>query len=133
MSSGAAVGFVIILVLYFVPTIVAGSRHVVNVGSVLVINLLLGWTLVGWVVALAMAARTNPARVTQNVYVAPAQELSASVQPAAAAMLPAPEPRPVAGPAPGWYRDHAGVLRWWDGARWTDHVQTAVAPPPFRG
>ena len=45
-------------IIYFIPTIVAGSRNVQNTGSVFVINLFLGWTLVGWVVALAMAVRT---------------------------------------------------------------------------
>jgi hypothetical protein len=32
------------------------------VGSVVVINIFLGWTFIGWVVALAMAARSVPAR-----------------------------------------------------------------------
>ncbi|WP_234313892.1 superinfection immunity protein [Streptomyces sp. NBRC 109706] len=45
--------------LYFVPTIIAFARGVRNAGSVLVVNLFLGWTLVGWVVALAMAARST--------------------------------------------------------------------------
>lgn len=49
------------MVLYFVPLIVAMLRHVPNVGSVAVINLFLGWTVIGWVVALAMAARSRPA------------------------------------------------------------------------
>lgn len=43
---------------YFLPSIVAWRRHVVNVGSVVVVNVLLGWTFIGWVVALAMALRT---------------------------------------------------------------------------
>ena len=61
---GAAAGIVIIFLLiaglYFVPTIVAMVRQVSNLGSVIVINLFLGWTLIGWVIALAMAARSKP-------------------------------------------------------------------------
>ena len=47
----------LIVGVYFIPWYVAAVRNVPNRGSVAVINLLLGWTLVGWVVALAMAAR----------------------------------------------------------------------------
>ncbi len=50
---GAIVG------IYFLPTIVAVNRNGVNTGSIVVINVFLGWTLIGWVVALAMAARTT--------------------------------------------------------------------------
>jgi T4 superinfection immunity protein len=49
----------IVLGLYFLPTIVAFSRKVINRGSVAVINMFLGWTLIGWVVAFAMAVRTR--------------------------------------------------------------------------
>jgi len=64
-SSGpAALGALIVFLagvsLYFVPTIVGAIRKVPNIGSVVVINLFLGWTLIGWVVALAMAARSVP-------------------------------------------------------------------------
>jgi len=59
-GGGAAVFIVIIVVgAYFLPTIVAIARKVTNQGSVAVINFFLGWTLVGWVVALAMACRTS--------------------------------------------------------------------------
>jgi hypothetical protein len=51
--------FLIVLVLYFLPSIVAVARKVTNQGSVVVINLFLGWTFVGWVIALAMACRTS--------------------------------------------------------------------------
>lgn len=47
--------FAVGAVLYFVPTIVATKRGVRLQGPVLIINLLAGWTLVGWVVAAAMA------------------------------------------------------------------------------
>lgn len=61
-SGGSVVpGLIILLIgafLYFVPTIVAASRKVRNGASVFIINLFLGWTLIGWVVALAMAVRT---------------------------------------------------------------------------
>jgi hypothetical protein len=71
-SGGAAAGFgslllIIILVgCYFIPAIVAWVRHVPNAGSVTVINFFLGWTLVGYVVALAMACRSQPVAVVVN-------------------------------------------------------------------
>ena len=65
-SAGGAAAVAVVTValvglsLNFVPTIAGVIRKVPNIGSVVVINLFLGWTLVGWVVALAMAARTVP-------------------------------------------------------------------------
>jgi len=60
-ASGA--GFVVFgAVLYLLPSIVAVTRKVPNSGSVIVINVFLGWTFIGWVVALAMAVRTKPAQ-----------------------------------------------------------------------
>jgi nucleoside permease NupC len=50
---------------YMVPTIVALARNdgqakrVPNIGPLVVINVLLGWTFVGWVVALAMACQAK--------------------------------------------------------------------------
>lgn len=51
---------------YFLPTVLAFYRKVSSPWSVLVINLFLGWTLVGWVVALALAVRTPPPKTTAN-------------------------------------------------------------------
>lgn len=62
MSGGAllgVLGLIVLLLAYFVPVFVAFSRGVPNKGSVFVVNLFLGWTVVGWIVALAMAARSN--------------------------------------------------------------------------
>lgn len=53
--------FLIVLVLYFLPSTVAIARKVTHQGSVVVINLFLGWTFIGWVIALAMACRTRRA------------------------------------------------------------------------
>lgn len=44
--------------LYLLPTIYAGSRSHPDMGAILTINLLLGWTLIGWVVAMAWAAKS---------------------------------------------------------------------------
>jgi hypothetical protein len=64
ISSGDAVVLAIVIIsglfLYMLPTFIGMSRQVVNVGSVFAVNLLFGWSLVGWAVALAMALRTNP-------------------------------------------------------------------------
>lgn len=61
-SGGGAIGFIILIGLgfYLVPTIVAVVRKVPNMGSVAVINILLGWSVVGWVVSMAMAVRSVP-------------------------------------------------------------------------
>lgn len=45
-----------ILALYFLPTIIAVKRMSVRLGGVFVLNLFLGWTFLGWVIALAWAA-----------------------------------------------------------------------------
>jgi hypothetical protein len=42
--------------IYFLPALVAARRRHHNQGAVFVVNLFLGWTFIGWVVALAMAA-----------------------------------------------------------------------------
>jgi hypothetical protein len=60
-GNGGGNGLIVLILLalgYFLPSIIASVRKVRNVGSVIVVNLFLGWTFIGWVVALAMAART---------------------------------------------------------------------------
>lgn len=57
-SVGISGSTIVLVIMYFVPTLVAFSRHVRNAGSVAVINVFLGWTVIGWIIALAMAVRT---------------------------------------------------------------------------
>lgn len=59
LASSSGAGGVVLIGFYFLPTIVAFTRKVTDRGSVVVINLFLGWTLIGWVVALAMACRSS--------------------------------------------------------------------------
>jgi Superinfection immunity protein len=59
LGGGLWASFIVGVCLYFLPTIIAVARKVRNEGSIVVINVFLGWTLVGWVIALAMALRTR--------------------------------------------------------------------------
>lgn len=113
-SGGSAVlGLLFLALLYFIPLIVAVVRKVPNVGSIGVINLFLGWTLIGWVVALAMACRSAERHVIVNQYAI--GEVRAP--------MPPPPPSPSALAPPGWLPDPAGTaqLRYWDGAQWSEH------------
>jgi len=55
-ASNSSAFAVLIVVLYFVPTLIASSRKTTNRGSVGFINLFLGWTFIGWWVALGLAS-----------------------------------------------------------------------------
>ncbi len=48
-------GVLVVIIVYFIPSIVAGARRKRNTGAVFALNLFLGWTLLGWVVALVWA------------------------------------------------------------------------------
>lgn len=69
-SGGGAllVVFPIGLAPYRIPTIVAVLRKVRNPGSVAVINVLLGWSVIAWVVSMAMAARSRPVAPLHGPY-----------------------------------------------------------------
>jgi hypothetical protein len=74
----AGIGILMLMGLYFTPLIVAMIRKVPNVGSIAVINVFLGWSIIGWVVSLAMAARSVPSTpqiiVTQVITSSPQTE-----------------------------------------------------------
>ena len=46
--------------LYFLPAIIAAVRHTHNATGILVLNIFLGWTGVGWLVALLLAIFSAP-------------------------------------------------------------------------
>ena len=46
----------IVLALYLIPALVAYNRQHPNAGAILILNLLLGWTVVGWIVSLVWAS-----------------------------------------------------------------------------
>lgn len=47
-----------LLAVYLLPVLIGWIRRVPDIGSVAVLNILLGWTMVGWAVALALALRS---------------------------------------------------------------------------
>jgi len=52
LGGATAIGAVL---LYFLPSIVANKRKKDNATAITVLNLFLGWTLIGWVIALVWA------------------------------------------------------------------------------
>lgn len=46
-------------VLYFLPSIIAIARSKRDTTAILVLNLLLGWTAIGWVIALVWALKED--------------------------------------------------------------------------
>jgi hypothetical protein len=49
----------LICIPYFVPSIIAYAHQNRNSGAILALNIFLGWTVVGWVVALVWALKTD--------------------------------------------------------------------------
>lgn len=50
-----AIGAGIYAFLYLLPTLIASERHAKNSSAIFLINLLLGWTVIGWFAALLWA------------------------------------------------------------------------------
>jgi len=65
----------ILLALYFLPAFIASLRRKNQAGAIVALNLFLGWTLIGWVVALVMALWNDPQKsaAAQERGSAPAQ------------------------------------------------------------
>jgi len=56
-AAQAVIFGLVILILYFLPSAAAWNKS--HFSSVLVLNVFLGWTLVGWVIALAWALKKD--------------------------------------------------------------------------
>jgi hypothetical protein len=68
-EGSAAAGFLIVLLLlglYFIPAIIASNRAHRNAVAVFFLNLLLGWTLIGWVAAFIWALMKPPSVVVEQ-------------------------------------------------------------------
>jgi hypothetical protein len=69
MFFGSFLFLILLLAIYFLPWIVALSRNAPRTAAIFVLNLLLGWTLVGWVIALVWAFAEMPRAVPQSITV----------------------------------------------------------------
>jgi hypothetical protein len=94
---------------YMLPWAIAASRGKSNATAVGLVNFLVGWTFIGWVVALAMTCGAHQTLFaggqTINVLVAPQF------------------PRAQLPPPSGWYPapDGSAGQQFWDGRSWTQH------------
>ncbi|MFL6429822.1 MAG: superinfection immunity protein [Acidobacteriaceae bacterium] len=60
VALGTLGGFAFTLALYFLPALVAKSRHHPNTSAIFMVNLFFGWTFLGWVICFIWAC-TRPA------------------------------------------------------------------------
>ena len=90
---------------YMLPWAIAASRGKANQWAVLLVSLFLGWTVVGWIVALVMSLTAHrPIAMPPIVGYPVAAALPTSAAPA------------------GWYPNPGGPgQRYWDGSEWTQH------------
>lgn len=54
MTASNWMTFIALIVLYFIPTIAAHKHR--QSSAIFILNLLLGWTVIGWILALVWAA-----------------------------------------------------------------------------
>lgn len=94
---------------YMLPWAIAATRGKANHAAIGLLNLFLGWSLIGWIVAIVMACQAHQV-VGAGTTVMVAQQFSA------------PPPQPLASPPPGWYPSPSGFgQQYWDGTTWTEH------------
>ena len=71
-GAGAGILVAILLILYFLPSFIGYSRRHPSCHAILALNILLGWTLLGWVVAIVWALKSHKSQV--QVVFAPADQ-----------------------------------------------------------
>jgi len=49
------IGLIVILISYFIPTIIALIRKHRDATAIFILNLFLGWSLIGWIISLVWA------------------------------------------------------------------------------
>ena len=90
----------VLLVLYFLPTIVAATSNKRKTGAIFVLNLFLGWTLLGWVGSLVWAVADERADTRPSFEPTPSPPMGSPHAAAAAApsdTAPTWRPLPTAG------------------------------------
>lgn len=67
-DAGSAIIGIALFSVYFLPAIIANNRNHHNKGAVFALNLLLGWTLLGWIGALVWSlTRTEDAETAREI------------------------------------------------------------------
>ena len=59
--------FSFVILIYMLPAIIASNRNHKNVNSITILNLLLGWTFLFWVISLAWAYSDNTVAVSSEL------------------------------------------------------------------
>ena len=71
-TAGLGIVFgIMIICMYFAPTLIATLRKHHNAGAVFAVNLLLGWTFIGWIIAFIWSLTSPPAPQTIIIHQQP--------------------------------------------------------------
>jgi hypothetical protein len=66
-DTGSGIGVtMVLLAAYFGPTLVAIMRKRHNTGAIFALNLFLGWTVLGWIIAFVWACTSTPTVIVQQ-------------------------------------------------------------------
>ena len=71
---------VVLLFVYFIPAFIAYSKKHDNKTAIILLNIFLGWTLIGWVVSLVWAVKKPPVYQVNNYTVTNIQSVPDSTQ-----------------------------------------------------